>query len=149
MQLTAPIIISSRLLPAIEIGGAIISIGYSNRPGDAHRTRYKYYIDLPSSEDFPQGLEEEGEDLQTGSNHSLQSALESLLSFLSAAAESYRYCRFDWSKITEDDIASIFPRAIVEWAYQYSDELSMAAIELEENLQFPQSERYINEEEGS
>jgi hypothetical protein len=50
-----------------------------------------------------------------------------LLSFLSAAAESYRY------KGMEGENADLFPAEVTAWAAQYSDELSMLAFELEEN----------------
>lgn len=55
-----------------------------------------------------------------------------LLSFLCAAAESYRYRGLDWEKIGPDDNASLFPRPVVQWAYQFSNELEMLKIELNE-----------------
>lgn len=56
----------------------------------------------------------------------------SLLSFLGASAESYRY-KMDWDKLTPDSNASLFPRPVVEWAYQNSDEISILLCEIEES----------------
>lgn len=108
--------------------GGTVQLEYSTLPGDSGRTRYKWTIDLPD------GLEFGGTDLQSGcQGGSLQEGFESLLSFLTAAADSYRYRGMDWEEITEDDNASLFPRAVVEWAYQNSSELELLSLEIEEN----------------
>lgn len=121
-----PFEISPRLLPALRVGGAFISIEYSDRPGDDGRVRYQWYIDLDAGEEFS------GDDLQSGcQGGSLQQGMESLLSFLGAAAESYR-SKMDWDKITLDDNASLFPRPILRWAYQNSGEIAMLQFEIEE-----------------
>ncbi len=58
--------------------------------------------------------------------------MESLLSFLGAAAESYRFRGLDWDKIGPDDNATLFEKPVVEWAYQNSDEISILEYELQE-----------------
>jgi len=127
MKLQNPIIISSRLLPAIRVGDhGMVSITYADRPGDDHRCRYKYYIDCLASSD---GLEYVGDDIQTGCRHSLQSGLEALLSFMSACGEAYA-----WQERTgqESEHADLFPETIAQWCADNQDELSMLAYELEE-----------------
>lgn len=127
MKLHSPFIITPRLLPGLSIGGATLSITYSHHPGDNERTRYQWFIDLAPGEKFS------GEDLQSGcGGGNLQQGMESLLSFLGASAESYRY-KMDWDKLTPDSNASLFPRPVVEWAYQNSDEISILLCEIEES----------------
>ncbi len=112
MILNSPFLISSRLLPALQVGGATIQLEYAKRQGRDSRTRYQWTIDLPNGQEFT------GDDLQSGcQGGSLQNGFASLLSFLSAA--SY------------DD--GMFPDAINEWAKQNSDELSLLSLEIEES----------------
>lgn len=131
MTLCSPIIITPRLLPGVQIGKAFVAIQYSRRPGREGRTRYQWFIDLPDGREFA------GDDLQSGCcGGSLQNGLESLLSFLGAAAESYRYDmrkNIHDSNRDGDSNSDLFPAPVVEWAYQNSDELSMLQCELEEN----------------
>jgi len=126
MILKPPVLITSRLLPGLHIGDGWVSIKFDHeKPGDESRLRYRWYIDIPAG-DF------EGNDLQSGNSRygtdeeALQAGLESLLSFLGSAAESYRY------KGMEGENADLFPEAVVEWAAQNSDEISMLGLELEE-----------------
>lgn len=119
MTLNSPVQITSRLLAGVQIGDTEISIGYAGETSDG-RTRYEYYID---SEAF----NHHAKDLKSGcGGGSLQEGLESLLSFLGAAAESWRYSGKDGEN------SDLFPEAVCEWAAQNSDEISMLAIELEE-----------------
>ena len=124
MQLTGPIIITPRLMAGVEIDGAFISIGYSKRPGDDGRTRYRYCIDLP-------GIGIECDDMQSGcQGGNLREGLESLLSFLGACAESIAYAaRSD----EPGENADLFPPVIARWAARNSDELSLLAREVEES----------------
>ena len=57
---------------------------------------------------------------------STQDAFEGLLSFLGAAAESYR------CKGLEGENAQLFDLPIVDWAAKNADELAMLELELEE-----------------
>jgi hypothetical protein len=106
MILNAPFEISARLLPAVRIGNVTISLTYSGRTEDG-RTRYRYYIDGPA-------LEHTGDDLSSGvGRHGLQEGFESLLSFLGSPE-------------------NCFPSDVVEWAEQFSDEISMLQTVIEE-----------------
>ncbi len=127
MQLHSPIVITSRLLPGVRVGNAEVSISYASRPGDDGRTRYRWFIDL--GDDY-NGDDFEGDDMQSGTQGgSLQSGLESLLSFLSAFGESVAYTRRTGRP---SDNADLFPAGLAEWADSNSDELSTFAMELEE-----------------
>lgn len=114
-------------MAAVKISNATISIGAGAR-NDEGRTQYGTFIDFDDGREFEiTGLKSgcQGGDIKNG--------MESLLSFLSAAAESFRYRKCDWNNISEDDNASLFPREITEWAYENSDEISMMEIEISEN----------------
>lgn len=124
MKLNSPFEISSRLLPALRVADATISIDFAKRDGREGRTRYQWYIDTP---DF----EATGNDLQSGcQGGSLQEGMASLLSFLSACGEALNYSDRTGH---ESDNADLFPRNVAEWAQSHYEELSMLAIELEEN----------------
>lgn len=61
--------------------------------------------------------------------------LESALSFLYACAESYGYrMHTGKTEVDPDSNEGLFPPEIAEWAYQNSDEISMAQCELEEEM---------------
>lgn len=116
MTLTGPFIISARLMPAVKIGDATISIEYLSITSE-NRTRYRYHIDMPDAKSFT------GSDLKSGvGGGSLQEGMCSLLSFLDACAESY----------PDGDNADLFPKRIAEWAQQNSDEIGMLRCEIEE-----------------
>lgn len=120
LKLNSPFIITPRLCAGVKIGDAFISISDGERNAEG-RTQYGVFIDLPD------GSEHEINDLRSGcQGGDLQSGMASLLSFLSAAAESYRYAGMDGEN------SSLFPEAVTNWAHQNSDEISMLAIEIEE-----------------
>jgi hypothetical protein len=129
MILHSPFSISSRLLPCLEIGNASIQLEYSTRPGRDGRLRYRWTIDLPDGTTFSD------DDLQTGcQGGTLQDGFCSLLSFLSASAESRNY-RERVTRKTEIDIdgnEGLFPPAVVDFACANSDEIGMFACEIEE-----------------
>ena len=122
ITISSPCMITPRLLPGIEIGGAYLSISY-NRVTSTGRTEYEYFID---------GIETpiSGTDIRSGCcGGSLQDGLASLLSFLSAWVEAIQYeMRSDRTSENSD----LFPDSLREWAIGNSDEISMASIELEE-----------------
>jgi len=129
MTLNHPFKISSRLLPAVQVGDATISIEFSKRAGRDGRTRYNWYIDAP-------GLEATGDDLQSGcQGGSIQEGMESLLTFLSACGEALNYSDRSGH---ESENADLFPRDVAEWAQANTDELSMLACELQENKELIQ-----------
>lgn len=123
MQLKPPFAISSRLMPAVRVGNAWISLDLGSITRDG-RTRYKVWIDLPD------GSEYEIDDLRSGVGRgSVQDGMASLLGFLSAAAESYDY-RQRTGRAGENE--DLFALAIVEWASANSDEISLLQLEIEE-----------------
>lgn len=124
MKLQSPLIITPRLLPGVKIGSdsfiSVEVVGYT-RDG---RERYQYSIDTPE-------FEHTDSDLSSGSGlgKGEQDGLQSLLMFLGAAAESYRYERATGRESGNHDL---FPGHVREWAYEHSDEIDMLALELEE-----------------
>lgn len=124
MKLNKPFEISARLMPAVKVAGATISLecGRTNSDG---RTIYKAFIDLPNGKEFAVN------DLKSGcQGGSLQEGMENLLSFLGAAAESYAYrMRTGYCGENED----LFESAIIEWAYQNQDEIYCLELELQEH----------------
>ena len=123
MLIKEPCIITPRLLPGLKLGEAFVSIEYSDRPGDNGRDRYRWHIDLPEGE-FSD------DDLQSGcQGGSLAEGLSSLLSFLTAAAESYRYRERTGREGENEDL---FPAEVVAWAADNADDLSMLHCEIEE-----------------
>lgn len=119
-----PWIISSRLMPAVQVGGATLSLGDGPRNREG-RTQYECWIDLPD------GSEHEVTDLRSGcQGGSVREGMTALLWFLGAAAESRQYRERTGRQGESEDL---FPPAVVEWAAQYSDEISMLQLEIEES----------------
>jgi hypothetical protein len=126
MKLQSPFAISARLLPAVQVGDSWISIKLADGYTPDGRARYRYYIDTPA-------FEHTNDDLASGcGGGSLQMGMESLLSFLLAAVESYRYRGCTWTGDPHDN-SSLFPQQVVEWAYQHDSEIQSLQMELEEN----------------
>ena len=122
MKLSPPFIIGPRLLPALRIGDALVSIERDGETQDI-RDRFRYFIDLPD------GTEHTDNDLCSGVGGStFTEAFVSLLSFLSASAESYRP---DARDPRNNRSAGLFAEPVEEWAAQHSDELSALAFDLE------------------
>ena len=127
MIINSPGTITSRLCAGVKIGPVTISIEYSPHEGDNGRTRYRYFLDMEG-----QGETEEyhADDLQSGcQGGNLQEGLINLFGFLSAAGEAYGY---ELHTGRESDNSSLFSEWVSEWAYQYSDELSLLAYDIEE-----------------
>jgi hypothetical protein len=126
MIVKEPFCISSRLLPALKIGDAFISLEYVGN--EESRMVFKYYFDLTN-------YSHEAADLKSGMGGcTLQEAFGTLLSFLSACGESYSYQQRTGRAGENVDL---FPLQVAEWAYQYSDELALLKDEIEnsqENL---------------
>jgi hypothetical protein len=124
MKINSPLIITPRLMAGCQIGNSFISIGYSKRAGCENRIRYQYYIDVGNKE-------YSGDDIQSGNGGgSLQEGLETLLCFLSAAAEAYWY-KMSFPSSSPENLEN-FPSWVNEWAYQNSDELAMLQCEVQE-----------------
>ena len=124
MKLYPPLIITSRLMAGLSIGGGFISLGSGPRNAE-WRTVYQCWIDLPD------GSEHEVTDLRSGcGGGGIQAGLASLLSFLGAAADSYAY-RQRTGRQGENE--HLFPPAVVRWAAENADEISMLTMEIEES----------------
>ena len=115
-------------METMKIGGATILLDAVDTDRDG-RTVYGYSIRLDGVNPTHQAR-----DLKSGCQGGTErEGMESLLSFLGAAAESYRYHH----GMKEDSSTDLFPEEICEWAHQNADEISMAAYELEH----PEGER--------
>lgn len=126
LELTAPLEISPSLCPSVRIqtpdGPAWVCID-SPKPGERDAV---IQILLPDGSEYrsdrfrPRG--------------DIRSAMESALAFLGASGESYASrIRRQETEIDPDGNEVLFPAPIPEWAHQYSDELSMLQLELEES----------------
>lgn len=119
VTLKSPFCISSRLLPAVRVANAVLSIGYGDATTNG-RTRYQYFIDFEGLSDF------EGHDIQSGvGGGTLKQGMESLLAFLYACGESSRPGH-------KGENADLFPKEIAEWAYENLDEIGIVLAEVEE-----------------
>jgi hypothetical protein len=125
-KLTAPVMIAPNLNAGVKIGDAWVTIGYSDLPpNERGRTRYRWEII------FADGTTESADDMRSGcQGGNLTDGLKSLLSYLSAAAESYRYNGNAYNA-DPDSNCSLFSERVVEFAYQNDDEISMTEYEIE------------------
>lgn len=120
MKLSHPFIISPRLFPAVSIGKGSEQVTVSLSPSG-------FILDGPFGE-------HKVTDLTLSGNPSIESAFETLLSFMSAAAESFRY------KGMDGENSDLFPAEVTEAIAQVSSELESvwfelhSAIESEESL---------------
>ena len=121
MQLTSPLAISARLLPAVQIGNGWLSWDASK--GTAH-------LDTPTFEhtvsDFRVGPQH-----MVGDDDHIRACLGGLCSFLGACAESRAYAVHMGGDEMDGENAKLFPPEVGEWAEQFSDEIGMIGCELE------------------
>lgn len=119
MTLHSPFSISARLLPALRIAGATLSL-------DRGAT---FILDLPD------GSEHTIDDFRPGAgDRSPVSWFAAILCFLGAAAESRQGReRRGEAELDEDGNEGLFPPAVVDWAAQNIDEIRCMQCELEEN----------------
>ena len=127
--LTGPVVITSRLLPGIRVGGGEVSVEWSTRPGTDGRARCRYWIDPPKGRGYT------ADDLESDrGGGDLQGMLESLLGFLRAWTEA-----LDYQDETgmESENADLFPvggyPSVVAWVMANADELGMIECELSEH----------------
>lgn len=121
MMLKAPFEISSRLLPSVKVGGAVLSLEPKGRADRMGKPGWVWYID------FEDGREFTGSDLHGWGD--TREMMGSLLTFLGACGESVNY-RDRTGR--EGENADLFPAEVGAWAAQFSDEISMLALEIEE-----------------
>lgn len=126
MILRHPFEISSRLLPSVRVGGAVVHLGlYKHKGGEYGKHVWEWFVDLPSGEAYC------GHDFQ--GHGSTQSAFADLLGFLGACGEGVNYERRTGC---ESENAVLFPDAVGEWAAKHVDDLSIleSIVEDENNL---------------
>jgi len=124
MTLHPPFEISSRLMPAVRVGDAFISLELGPRNHEG-RTQYHAWIDLPD------GSEHEITDLRSGcQGGSIVDGMASLLCFLSAAGESRNYRKEENEPGENEDL---FVPAVVDWASEHTDDFSCLEMEIEES----------------
>lgn len=102
------------------IGTGTVSVEFLDV--DFHgRAVFRWTVSIPAGE-FT------GDDLRSGCGVNMEErdGMESLLSFLSAAAEAYSYSQRTGR---ESDNGDLFPAPVMEWCYQNSGELDCAALE--------------------
>jgi hypothetical protein len=121
MVLNKPFEISSRLLPAVKIGDCTISF---------EAGKDWFYFDFSDGKEFVEKNWNAGGMRRTGVEH-IREAFSSILDFMSACGESYRYKMSHPD--SEPDCLTLFPEEMREYCYQNSDELSMLSLDLQEN----------------
>lgn len=127
MKIHQPFCITPRLMAGLKIGGAFISLGDGGRNKDG-RTCYGCFIDLPD------GTEHEVNDLRSGcGGGGIQDGMESLLSFLSACAESRSYGERNYNDPMRGENSDLFDEVVGRWAQENQDEIDMLAHDLREN----------------
>jgi hypothetical protein len=132
MQLHAPFSISARLLPAIAIGRGAETVTVSlDRSG--------FVLDGPFGEHRVAGLR------LSPMSRTVESAFETLFSFMGAAAESYRYAERKFGDGMEGENADLFPREVTEALAQVSDEIGMLSFELTRAIE--SGEQFVTENE--
>lgn len=128
---TAPMIITSRLMPGVKIVDGSVNVQIDGIASNG-RVAVTYIIDFAG----PGGerLEYIGNDVRLSNIHAdaelseqVRAGAELLLSFLEHAAECYR-ARMGRG---QDASEAVFSPAVDEWAYQNSDEIAMARSEFE------------------
>lgn len=128
MILRAPFMISSRLLPAVSIGQGPEQITVSLSPSG-------FILDGPFGEHKVTGLR------LSPLCKSVESAFETLLSFMTAAAESFRYRGMDGEN------ADLFPAEVTEALFQVSTELECVWADIWTAIE--SGEELVTEEEES
>lgn len=114
------VIISARLMPAVQVGDLTISTEPTDQTNSNGKPTWRYAIDGAN------GKEYEGDDLAGWGDASAM--LATLCAFLGAAAESYAY---NGLAMEQDTCTDMFPQWVCERAHALSDELSMAELDLE------------------
>jgi hypothetical protein len=126
--LRAPFMISSRLLPAVTVGQGTEQITVSLSPSG-------FILDGPFGEHKVTGLR------LSPLCKSVESAFETLLSFMTAAAESFRYRGMDGEN------SDLFPAEVTEALFQVSTELECVWADIWTAIE--SGEELVTEEEES
>ncbi|MFE7503853.1 hypothetical protein [Promicromonospora sp. NPDC057488] len=122
---------STRMLVARHAGSLHLALWHDGATPDEHggyRQRYGYRI---ADATVPGALPHDGRDIHSGVGADVDTTagMTSLVAFLSAAAEAYRYQMSN--PLSAPENLNLFPAWVTEAAYLNSDELTTLALELE------------------
>lgn len=120
LQLSYPMVTSSRLLPGCRVGSVELSLEHTGRYDRDGKAIWRWFVDGP-------GIEASGSDLYGHGSH--RAMLASLVSFLSACGEAIAY---EERTSRKSDNSDLFPADVGQWCRNNLDELSILACELEE-----------------
>lgn len=145
----SPMFISSRLMAALKIEGGTheldppggtVHIEASGREADTYPpTGARTSRSVPGRVAYGCVIEDdngkvlyEGDGIRSGvgSKVNYAQAMATTLHFIAHDAELYRLCMGDWANADEDHQPN-FNEAVAEWAYLNSDEIEMAAYDLD------------------
>lgn len=126
MQLESPLIISSRLLPAVSVSGATVSLDFSRGRSIV------WHVDLPCGAEFS-GSDFRAPAVLSGETESefVRKSFGAFLGFMSAAGESFNYAERKGEDGMTGENSGLFPRAVTEFCAANSDEIAMLSFELE------------------
>jgi hypothetical protein len=113
MRLQAPFFIGSRLLPALRIGDAVLSLDLAYQGTRDGRDRATFYLDFAGGTSYRDDSLRSG----VGGFRGVVEVFESFLTFLMAAAENYNYG-------SNDEL--LFPPHICEWAGEHNDDIELS-----------------------
>lgn len=121
IEITPPMLITSRLMAGVRIGDVEISITPSSGRDHYGKTVWHWYVD-------GEGLEASGDDLAGWGDH--RKMMGAMLSFLSACGEGLSYQERTGR---ESENADLFPRDVASWCATHADELAILGLEIEES----------------
>ena len=118
MILHEPFEISTRLLPALQIGNAWLS--WNN---------FEFFLDRPGEPEYVI------DDFRPGLGAQPQECFAAILSFMDAAAESRKYRERTWWPlgVAFDSNEDLFPPHIVDWIADNVNEIACLRLEIEES----------------
>jgi hypothetical protein len=120
MILHNPFKISARLLPALEVAGAWLSLEEITK-NPYRRSVYRWYVDLPDGKEFS------GDDM--GGHGGYQRMFCSFLCFLGASGDAVDY---EQRTGRDSENSNLFPLPVAEWASEHMDEITILQMDLEE-----------------
>lgn len=119
----------SDITATATIDGVRFGVTYAGMrwsPDDnGYRAAYHWQVDLPGNVVGATDLSG-----PTSGHPSPREMLSTLCSFLGAAAEAYGYDMRNGPDSSEN--GDLFPPEVTEWAYQHEDDITMLALELDE-----------------
>lgn len=126
MKLHPPFIITSRLLPGLRIGDAVLHLDGVKAGREVYRTAAKMILDLPW------GVSHKDDTLQSGHGGfgGAVTIFESYLGFLSYAAE--RETSKQQKLYPDDGDGDLFPPDVTQWAADNKDEIDACLSELQD-----------------